>query len=848
MHSQSSKGLSNQSKGLLFLLLVVGLAVLSGFLYKAKPYQFGLDVQGGIRFTYEMEFDKDPKVAAEQKKNVLSIQNNLVGILQNRASQSLGVVEGNVQPHGDTGFIVEVPGFTDIAKARETMKTTAKIIAYHATTVNTAQRDFRQFKSEGSKNDKEGNPYVPFIRQSDQKEIEPGDPEYRAMIDGWTKILEGHDLQKAEIQVVGENPQPRFFFSPDGAAKMEKWSRGVAGQEENLAFVLDGRVISIAAIKKDVPYLSGEAFIDGTFTPDYVKRLVTLLNSGALPVDLKETSSMTVDPTIGKQALEQMVKAGVVAFGITALFLLVYYVFPGFVALIALCLYVLFTLTALKLMNATFSLASIAGFILSVGMAVDANILVFERVKEEMREGRTLLTSVELGFKRAFPAILDSNMCTILTSLVLSIMGTGPVKGFATTLIVGVAISLFTAVVVVRSLLVFLVTSGIGNNPKLYGLGRSWFGEKMEATADTDPKRIIKSRKLWFMISLVTVLIGVPFFFMGGLKTNVEFNGGTEAVFALPATAVADSATITRKLEAGGFPGSVVKVGTTADGAKQVYATIPGAMNVDSKLGDQLASVTGLGVKPSVTSIGPSVAQETKNTARNGVIYSSILIVLYLAMRFGVSVGGFKNGIKFGMSAILALLHDVLVVVGLAAVVGFFFKWEVSALSITAMLTVIGFSVHDTIVIFDRIRENLRKPFQGETFEHLCDRSITRSVARSLNTSITVIVTLIILMIWGTPTPDLKFFCVAMLFGIISGTYSSIFNATPILWMWDNFVTKKRGPQHSLIAEAMAESARVRATQGQAATAATASGPAGGYGTVKRRNRVKDVGRQELDD
>lgn len=838
---------SQSGKGILFLLVVVALAVLSGFLYKMRPYLLGLDVQGGVRFTYEMKFDKDPKVAAEQRKNALSIQKNLVSILQNRAGQSLGVTESTVQPHGNTGFIVEVPGFTDINKAREIMKTTAKIKAFHAANVNTRQRDFRQYAAGESEKDKQGNPFVPFTRLSDQKKIVPGDPEYATMIDGWKLILEGSDLKNAAIQVVGGATRPEFFFSPEGAKKMETWSKSVAGQEENLAFVLDGRVISIAAIEKNVPYLSDQAFINGTFEADYVKRLTNLLNSGALPVDLEETSSMAVDPTIGKQALHQMVQAGVIAFALTALFLLVYYVFPGFVALVALCLYVLFTLTALKLLDATFSLASIAGFILSVGMAVDANILVFERVKEEMREGRTLLTSVELGFKRAFPAILDSNMCTILTSLVLSIMGTGPVKGFATTLIVGVAISLFTAVVVVRSLLVFLVTSGIGNNPKLYGLGRSWFGESMEATADTNPKRFIKRTKTWFLISFVTVLIGIPFFFMGGLKTNVEFNGGVEAVFNLPSSANVDGDAITKKLDAGGYPGSVVKIGSTPNG-KQVYATIPWEKNkpFGEDLADKLKTVTGLSETPSTTTIGGSVAEETQRTARDGVLISAALIVIYLAFRFGLSLGGFKNGLKFGLSAIGALFHDVLVVVGLAAVVGYFFKWEVSALSITAMLTVIGFSVHDTIVIFDRIRENLRKPIQGETFEHLCDRSITRSVARSLNTSITVIATLIILLVWGTPTPDLKFFCAAMLFGIVSGTYSSIFNATPILWLWDTYVTKKKGPKHSLIAEAMADVARTRAAQAQTATPAGA--PAAGYGTVKRRNRAKDVGRQELDD
>lgn len=840
---------SQLGKGYLFLLIVVILAALSGFVYNVKKYQFGLDVQGGVRFTYAMKFDKDPAVAARQQKEVRRIQENLVTILQSRASQGLGVVEAIVQPKGDTEFIVEVPGFTDVKAARDVLGTTAKLVAYHATNVNTAQRDFREFGRGETETDALGNPYVVFTRRSDNKVLKPSDPEYQAMIAGWTKILEGSDLASAQIQVYNGSSRPEFFFSPDGAKKMETWSRSVAGLEENLAFVLDGKVISIAAIKKDVTALSDQAFIDGDFDTTYVKKLVNQLNSGALPVDLEETSSMTVDPTIGKQALTEMVTAGAISFGFITLFLLVYYVFPGAVAFVALMLYVLFTLTVLKLLNATFSLASIAGFILSVGMAVDANILVFERVKEEMRDGRSLLTSVELGFKRAFPAILDSNMCTILTSLVLTILGTGPVKGFATTLIVGVIISLFTAVVITRSLLVFLVSVGPGNNPKLYGLGRSWFGESMEATADTNPKQVLKHTRTWFLISVATIVVGIPFFAMGGLKLNVEFTGGAEAVFALDKTATVSSSEITKKLEESGYRGSVVKIGSTSDGSKQVYATIPAAGGVDVKdpeLGNKLMAATGLTSKPSVTAIGPSVAKETKETAVKGVLISAGLIVLYLAFRFGVSLGGLKNGLKFGLSAIGALLHDILVVVGLAAVVGYFFKWEVSALSITAMLTVIGFSVHDTIVIFDRIRENLRRPIKGESFENLCNRSITRSVARSLNTSMTVIVTLIILLVWGTPTPDLKFFCAAMLFGILSGTYSSIFNATPILWIWDKSTIKRRGAEHSLIAEAMRDQAHVRAAQMTAA--ASVDTAASSYGTVKRRNRVKDVGREELDD
>jgi SecD/SecF fusion protein len=626
---------------------------------------------------------------------------------------------------------------------------------------------------------------------------------------------------------------------------MKTWSQSVLNRGEKLAFVLDGIVLNIAPLK-DGAVLEGGAYIDGSFDAEYVTRLCDLLNSGALPVDLTETSSAKVDPTIGQGALKQMVTAGAYAFGVITLFLLVYYSFPGFVALIALGLYILFTLTVLKLTGATFSLAAIAGFILSVGMAVDANILVFERAKEEMRDGRSLMTAVELGFKRAFPAILDSNACTILTSIVLFALGTGPVKGFATTLIIGVLISLFTAVVVTRSLLVFLVGSGIGNDPKYYAMDRSWFGEKHEATADTNPFQIMKRNKLWFMISIGTIIPGMIFLGLGGIKPNVEFSGGAEAVFLLEGNSNSTSASISESMEKAGIKGTLSKIATSEKG-KVAYVTIPlqpGEVLSSPDFKKKVGDASGLGKAPdSFTTIGPTVARETVENAFKGILISTSLIVIYLAFRFGIALGGFRNGLKFGLSAILALVHDVLVVIGIAAIVGYVLKWEVSALFITAMLTVIGFSVHDTIVIFDRVRENLKRPLQGETFGHLCDRSITKSVARSLNTSMTVIATLIIMIAVGTPTPDLKFFCVTMLAGIVSGTFSSIFNATPILYLWDNMVGRTKGVEHTLIEEARRDQARLRNLQAEAAGDSNQS-----YATIKRKNRVKDQARRDIDD
>lgn len=841
--------MQQQSKGYGFLLIVLGLALLSGYLFYARPFQLGLDVRGGVRLTYEMDLSK---LTPEQRQNISEVRSNLKNILENRAGGALGVAEPQIQVKGENEFIVELPGFTNATQARQILSSTAKLIAYHARNVATDKAAFRTYLR-GEEELIEGNPVVTFTRRNDPSRVlKPGDPEYARMIEGWTKILEGDELARAEARVEGTLTQPHFLFSSSGGRKMESWSRRVLNQGEMLAFVLDGRVLSIAPLK-DGAILRDNAFIDGQFDPAYVNGLVRLLNAGALPVELKETSSQKVDPTIGRFALDQMLLAGYISFGVVALFLLAYYSFPGVVALLALLLYMLFTLTVLKWTGATFSLAAIAGFILSIGIAVDANILVFERLKEELRNGKPLNSAINLGFKRAFPAILDSNVCTILTSAVLWFLGTGPVKGFASTLVIGVAISLFTAVAVTRSLLVFLVGSGLGSRPELYGLNRQWFGEKYEQDAGNKQLRIVETSRKWFAISLLTILPGIVFISLGGLKPNVEFTGGFEAGFTMPATGGLTPAQVRANLEKGGLSGSNVKFAESG-GQRIMYITVPSTASLrpeDPQAGQKLAQIAGKNPNDlrELSTVGPTVSAETYRNAILGVIISSLLIISYLTMRFGLAIGSLGSGLKFALSAIGALVHDILVVVGVAAMMGYFFGWEISALFITAMLTVIGFSVHDTIVVFDRIRENLRTGNPGESFDHLCNKSITQSLARSINTSLTVIVTLIILIVWGTPTVDLKFFSLTMLIGIVSGTYSSIYNATPILYLWNQAIVRRRGPEASLVAEAERERQRLRAAA--LAMSAAAPGYAGAetsYGQVRRRQSAVDQAKRPLDE
>lgn len=843
--------MQSQSKGYLFLLIVLALGGLSGWAYYKTNYVFGLDIQGGSRITFQMDTEQ---LSPEQRQRLGSVRANLVKILTSRVGKTLGVVEGNVIPKGQDQFIVELPGEKDVNKAIETLGSSASIQLYHAKNVVSPKSEFREWEVIPEDKSVGGSPEVWFTRKRGAdagKEFKPGDPEYKKMIEGWDIILQGDDLENAIPQMQGTGTVPFMKFSSEGAKKLEAWSRRYYNRGEMIAFVMDGRVLSIAHVK-DGAKLSDNAVIEGKFDPGYVKTLTDLLNAGALPVDLTVTSRSVVESTLGKPALDMMMKAGIISFVVIALFLLVYYLVPGFVALVALALYVLFTITALKLLNATFSLAAIAGFILSVGMAVDANILVFERVKEEIREGKQLMTAVELGFKRALPAIVDSNLCTILTGLVLLNLGTGPVKGFATALIIGVLISLFTAITVTRSLLVFVVGAGIGNDAKWFGINRQWFGEGIERDAKRKPLQIVNNSTRYFLISLALIVPGLIFIGLGGFKPSVEFAGGYEAVYKAPANLTSEE--VYKKLEASGIKGANVKFQSDDINGRQVSITVPSSDQIkagDPEAAATIASKAGVtGEMLSFVEVGPTVQKEAVENAIKAVIISCLLIVLYLTFRFGFALGGMKTGIKFGASAMVALVHDVIIVLGLAAMMGYFFGWEISALFLTAMLTMIGFSVHDTIVIFDRIRENLRRQIKGEDFGNLCNRSITQSLARSINTSAIVMVTLAILVIWGTATVDLKFFCLTMLIGIAAGTYSSIFNAAPVLYLWDRAIGRRKGEEFTLIAEAQRDHDRMRAAalQVEQEQRMTSDERTASYSQVRRRSSAVTRATRTLDE
>ena len=618
---------------------------------------------------------------------------------------------------------------------------------------------------------------------------------------GGQPILTGADLEPkstAHLSGTGSTPAVSQVFTAKGAAAFAKFTTEHTGEINGI--VLDDAVLSAPVINE--PIVDGEAEISGGFaTLTEAQNLANLLNAGALPIPLTQVATDSIEATRGIGAVTKSLIAGGVGLALVLLFMLAYYRLPGLLADIALLIYALFTLAIFKGalswlfpgLVVTLTLPGIAGFILSIGMAVDANILIFERLKEELRAGKALRPAIDAAFKRAFPAIRDSNICTSITCIVLLSLGTASVRGFALTLLIGVLVSLFSAITVTRTLLYLLVGlfPGLARNPALFGLDvRSLVG-RTEAGGGRSGLNIIGRRKWFYLLSLAIIIPGMVFLAMGGLKRGIDFTGGTqiEVRYSHPVTA----GDVDRALTAANFKRSTVQM---AEGGAVAIVTVPDVSTAASKLNSPVynnlttaLNTIGPNTEQRFGSTGPVISKEVTSNAIQAVIIASALIVLYLALVFGI--GGFVAGLRLGSSAVAALLHDVLVLLGAFAIFGYFLGWEIDSLFITALLTVIGFSVHDTVVIFDRVRENLRHRDRGENFESLVNRSIGQTLARSINTSLTVVMTLLALVILGGQTTRLL--NVALLIGILSGTYSSIFNAASILVDWENWLAKRRG-------------------------------------------------------
>jgi SecD/SecF fusion protein len=728
--------------------------------------RYGLDIQGGVRVVLRAK-SEEYKGGKWDNSKLEAVRH----ILENRVNFQ-GVSEPTIITKPPEQVIVELPGLKNEREALERLQSTASLQFYLLPQLGNKNGSRPATWSIREETDpKTGARNEVLVDNATGQPLT--DAQMQEYIFSRDPIVTGNELlpnSRAVIQPTSNAPVIEFEFNAEGSRKFEDTTRAHIG--DYLAIFLDKKLLTAPTINSVIP---GKGIIEGNFTLESAKLLSDQLNAGALPVPLETLETRKLEATLGKEAVQATTLAGIIGLSLVLLFMLLYYRLPGFLADIALVLYTLFSIAVFKLWPVTLTLPGIAGFILSIGMAVDANILIFERLKEELRSGKTMRNAIDAGFKRAFTAIFDSNVCTILTCIILYNFGTGPIRGFALTLGVGVLISMFTAITVTRTFLFSLVGHEWALNPALYGLNFQF----------APHLHVMRRKWLWLGISGLVIIPGLIFWAMGGIKPSIDFRGGTELQVPFAERHSADqikNALLTidprykdSRVVVTSEPGSAAKLAyvtteqLTNDQREQVKATLI------SKVGP-LAP----GQDVAYSNVSGTISKELTWNAVEAVIIASLLIVLYLALRF--AIGGFVEGLKYGTCAVIALLHDVAVVWGAFAILGHFLDWQIDSLFVTAMLTVIGFSVHDTIIIFDRIRENLAHRQRGESFSDLADRSIDQTIARSINTSFTVVLTLAALFFFGGAV--VHQFTGALLIGIISGTYSSIFNASVLLVLW----------------------------------------------------------------
>lgn len=784
--------------------LVIALAIAAGVICWRIPISPGLDIAGGLRVVLQI----DPKQKSDwppKAEDRAAKMKTVADTMRTRVKGVAGVTEPVVRvenPMSDKArLIVELPGAQNNEQALKQLLTTASLEFYYLKDVSTPQNPLGKWRMEVAAGDERSYVFtgprgetLNSSKPSDQDKILTevvGVPKVKPILTGSSLLANA----KSSFKQSTNEPIIEIQFNRQGTEIFRDFTGLHIG--EILAIFYDGKLLTAPNIKDKIS--DGSAEVSGFTSLKEGTRIATFLNAGALPVPLKVIGKDVVEPSLGQQTIAKVLKAGIAGLMLVLVFMMLYYKLPGGLACVALGLYSLFTIAVFKVFHVTLSLAGMSALIISIGMAVDANILIFERLKEELRGGKTLRAAIDAGFNRAFTAIFDSNMCTAITCAVLMSLGSPSVQSFAFTLLIGVAISMFTAITVTRTFLHLLVNWEWAQNPSRYGLATGWL---RNTGVDWD---IVGKRAYYFGLSAVLIVPGLFFLVTNKvntgawLKLGIEFTSGTtiQASFkqVVPQAGVRDAVDVVS-------PGSEVQL---VERGKTAFITTR-LLSEDKSFNEKIDAIRvslndkyGLGTvndtnEPSfdsVTSVGPTISSELAVGAVRAVFLASILIVLYLTIRF--AIGGLVTGLKYGTCAVIALIHDALFILGGFAILGRLQGWETDSLFVTAVLTIIGFSVHDTIVVFDRIRENLKHRQRGESFEQLANRSILQTLSRSINTSFTVVLTLATLVIFGGPL--LRHFYITLMIGIIIGTYSSIFNATPLVIVWDNLGNKGRTPR-----------------------------------------------------
>jgi SecD/SecF fusion protein len=542
---------------------------------------------------------------------------------------------------------------------------------------------------------------------------------------------------------------------------------------QHFAIVLDREIQSIPTIDfrqypDGIPSDNSAQIDMGGGSLGDAKKLALVLQTGALPVTFTTAERTDVSATLGKDSLNQAKKAALVGLLVVALFLLLLYRFLGLVAVVGLGIYAAFLYAAILLFNVTLTLPSFAGLILTIGVAADANVVVFERIKEEVRAGKSVRVAISAGYAKGFHTIIDANVVTAITALVLFAVATAQVKGFALMLLIGTVISLVTAVAATRAMLGLLGGFSWFSNPR-------FMGAQGQQTAKWLQIDFMRKRKLWFAISGVVLVLGAGALGIRGLNLGIDFKGGTQLTFRTPVAHTTGD--VRQVMRAKGYGDAVIQGRGNATNGDQYKSfqirtkalSSAKLTQVTTALEDRLQTTA-----PGATTVSSSFGRQIAKSAIIAIIFSLFLVVLYITIRFDL---------KFAIPVILAMLHDVLICIGIYALVG----REVTSSTVAAILTVLGYSIYDTIIIFDRVRENIPL-MRRSSFATIANVSLWETIRRSLATSFITLLPVLALFLFGGDT--LKDFAFALIVGIASGAYSSIFIAAPLLTIW-----KEREPE-----------------------------------------------------
>ncbi len=744
-----------KSKGILTLVLTLVIMAALGYVAvfgigtekagAASEIKQGLDLAGGVSITYQVVGDEKPS-AEDMSDTIYKLQKRV----------QVYSTEAQVYQEGDDRINIEIPGVSDANTILEDLGRPGALYFI-------------------SQTDADGNQNYSYTGSGEtgyslNKTID------ELLADG-SIVLEGTDVAAAQGGTGSDSLGNSQFvvdlvFTDEGTTKFGEATTKAYANGQSIGIYYDQDFISVPNVQAALT--DGKAQITGMGSFEEAEKLASQIRIGGLKLELEELRSNVVGAQLGAEAIDTSLKAALIGLIIIAVFMIAVYRIPGLSSVLALIIYTILTVLCLNMFEITLTLPGIAGIILSIGMAVDANVIIFARIREEITAGKSVRSAIDDGFRKALSAIVDGNVTTLIAALVLALKGSGTVKGFAYTLALGIVISMFTALVVTRLILKALFAVGL-KDVKFYGMNR-----------ERQTVNFLARKNLFFGISIAAIVAGFVFMGINGATTgrvlnySLDFVGGTST-----------NVTFNEDMDLAQIDSTVVPVfsNITGDGAVQVQK-VAGSnevifktreLNVDERQQLEQDLVDSFGVnKDLITAetISSTISSEMKADAIVAVIIATICMLIYIWFRF--------KDIRFAASSVAALIHDVLVVLAFYAIA----KVSVGSTFIACMLTIVGYSINATIVIFDRIRENLAGMLKKDSLEELVNRSISQTLSRSIFTSLTTFVMVAALFVLGVTS--IREFALPLMVGIVCGTYSSVCITGALWYVLRTKIAKKK--------------------------------------------------------